>query len=183
MRRTGSPRRLLLTPLATFCSTADEYQGKAVAHNVVKIHDVVKAVRRRHFDEASVFPVGHFDYSQAAFWQAQAVGRLCLLYQEIYSVVLKLADFVDFGEPDGVCIAVKALVVEVLEEDLLLFVELRFVKKSYVVLLQCLEHFVYCDGVFLAELRVELVYCLDGFAYVVVLLAYFLVVRLKQAVE
>ena len=161
----------------------DEDEWQAVTHNVVEVHDVVKTVRGRQLHEASMLPVRHFDEGEAALGQAQRLGLFGFLNQQVYAVVLKLADFVDFGEPYGVGVAVEAVVVISFQEGGLLLVELRVVYKAYVVLLKSLEHFVYCYGVFLAELRVELVYCFDGLAYVVVLLAYFLVVGFEQAVQ
>jgi len=136
----------------------DEDKRQTEANDIIKIHDIVKAVGRRNLNEASKRLVRNLD--NGIFRPGILDNRL--FYDEIDAVVLQCAEVFDLAEPNRIGRSVELIVVEVLQPFLLLVVELGLVEHPYLVQLQLTEYLMSGFGIFFTVAFVEQVDSLDG---------------------
>ena len=137
----------------------DENQRKRESDDIIKIHNVIHAVRRGHLDKPSIYSVRHFDDGIFCL----AIGNSLELDGQIDTVVFQGVDVFYFRHPYRVGRAIELVVIKIFKPLLLLVVEHRVVYQAYLVLGQSFEHFVGCLVVFLTEFSIKLVDCLNVF--------------------
>ena len=124
---------------------ADEDKWQTEADNIVKVHNIIESIRLWNAYKSAVHTIGHLD--DGIFHLMVTIG-MRLLNNKVYAVVLQCVEVVYCVKPDRIGRAVEFVVIKTLQKLFLLVVQLRLLKRTYMMLLKLGEHLLYSLCVF-----------------------------------